>query len=260
MFPLSQLHSSSSLWRHNGKQRLPGPIPLSINNARSVSLLSPTFPQGRGVIYSFDTPAGPFQPIYKLHVLWTSSLPRLVSALCWSLLCPSSLFCFTCHSLSFRSSFLPLPSLPFSLLCLHKSCPPFTCDLLSFSRFLTHLPTFPPILFISSLPIFPLSSHAFSSCTPSSLLLLLIHCCLFTLQFLAWYIFSSLSLSFFPPIHCSLTPCASLFWLHFPLLVFREVHLGKRRGGRKEEEWWGLKQGSLEPEGQLILIGLQPAY
>lgn len=39
VFPLPSLHCGSSSWRHNGRQRQPGPIVPSINNARSMFLL-----------------------------------------------------------------------------------------------------------------------------------------------------------------------------------------------------------------------------
>lgn len=61
VFPLLWPH----LWRHNVKQRVPEPMVLSINNARSMSLLSFLFffPKGVGWIQSSDTPAGPIRLI-----------------------------------------------------------------------------------------------------------------------------------------------------------------------------------------------------
>lgn len=182
-----------------------------------------------------------------LHCLFTSSPLH-----CFPL--PQFVFLFLSHCLFFSFSFLDLHPLVLSSPIILFFC-------LIIAVILYPCPLSSPCLFISPLPIFPLSSHAFSSHTPSSLLLLILHCCLSTLHFPVSFSLFSLFFSFLP-----FTVSVFLPSICFSLLInlcspcFQstswkvEGKEGRRGGGG------GWKQGSLEPEGQLILIRLQPAY
>lgn len=168
---------------------MPGPIAQSINNARSMSLLSPfsSFSPGEGVgskaLTHQQVPFSPFisslssqLPLFLFSslpfaALFSVHLPCLfTSTLLRSLPLPQCVSLFSSFGLSFPFSFLDLQPL--------SSMSPVILFLLSLSRILYPCPLSSPCLFISPLCIFPLSSLAF----PHTLFLLL-HCCLFTLHF-----------------------------------------------------------------------------
>lgn len=125
----------ASLWRHNVKQRVPEPMALSINNARSMSLLSFLFffPKGMGWIQSSDTPAGPIQLISHTSCLSSSRSIREYFTHCPATVCLS-------------------PIVTFSFLF-------WFCDLCPFRPWNPH-PLFFLFLYLT-LSIFPVSFHVF---------------------------------------------------------------------------------------------------
>lgn len=185
------------------------------------SPFSSFFSKGLGWIRGSDAPASPIQLISSTSIFSSSfSIPFTTSLI----VLPLSVFLLLLHfHFSFGSviSALSVPEI-----------------LILFSV---------PLLYISPLFIFPLSFHV--SYTPT-----------LSPPSPVWFNFISLNSTYTYTLDICILLSIGLSLLITFSLVFKTKSTWKVGGGGQERRRVGRKQGSPEPEGQLILIRLQPAY